>query len=151
VLEKPDLLANRVEAPQKLLFWPGEDQAPVLDAGDTDDSTWLEDAFDLEQCIERAVEHLEHRVTQARVELVGRKLEGVHVADSELDILELVLGSPAAGFREVLVPIDADHAAGRLRETERDRAVSATDIQYERAVAEMWKEEVRVVRGTSFT
>ena len=147
-VEQPEPLAEGVEAPQHLDVGPGKDQAAVLHAGDAEDAAGLQDALDLEQAVERPVERLEHRMAETGVEVVVGKVESVHVADSELDVLDPVLGCVATCRLEVVLRIDADDvSAGELRgQSERDRALRAPDVENEGAVGEMRKQEVGVDR-----
>src|SRR4029450_9391222 len=138
------------EASEKLLLGPCEDQTPVLDAGDADDTARFEGPPDFDQRVQGAVEGLEHRVAEAPVEVVAGKVERFHAAYSELHILDLVLGSPTACLRELLFgQIDTDHAAGGLSETERDRPLAAADVENEGLISQIRKEKVRVALGTS--
>jgi hypothetical protein len=59
--------------------------------------------------------------------LIG-KVEGVHAADTELDILDVVLGSGTPWVCELLVArINTDDVTDHFRQTERDGSCSATD------------------------
>jgi hypothetical protein len=80
--------------------------------------------------------------------MVRRKVERVHAADPELDILDLVLGGPHSRLCELLVvQVDADDATGRTGETERNRPLSAADIENDGVVVQIRKEKIGVVGG----
>ena len=112
------------------MVWPCENQAAVLDAGDAEDAARLENSFDLDEAVERAVERFEHRVAKTGVEVIVRKVERVNAADSELDIPDLVLGGVASCVGEFLLArIDTDDVCDRLRQTQRDRPLPAADIE----------------------
>jgi hypothetical protein len=81
------------------------------------------------------------------VEGVSRKIEVVDTADAEFHVVDLVLGDVAPHVYELFLGrVDADDAAGLLRQTERDRPRSAADVEDPGTVVEMRKQEVGVVR-----
>jgi hypothetical protein len=83
-------------------------------------------------------------VAKTGVEVIDRKVKGVHAADAELDILDLVLGGVALCVGEFLLArIDADDVTDRLRQTERDRPLSAAGIENAEVVVQVRKEKGR--------
>ncbi len=68
--------------------------------------------------------------------MIDRKVERVHAAAAELDVVDVVLGGVALCVYELLfVRIDADDMADLLRQTERDRPSSTPDVQNVEIVA----------------
>jgi hypothetical protein len=109
------LFADGVEPSQELVASPCENQAPVLDAGDAEDAAPVENSFDLDEAVERAVERFEGRMAETGVEVIVRKVEPVDAADPELDILDLVLGGIVPCVCERLVcRIDSVDMCDRL-------------------------------------
>ncbi len=147
ILEQPHSFADGIEASDELIVGPCEDQASVLDAGDAEDAARLKGSFDLDEAVEWVGERLEYRVAKTGVEVIDRQVEGVHAANAELDILDLVLGRVALCVGEFLLArIDADDVTDRLRQTERDRPLSAPGIENAEIVVQVWKQKVGVVR-----
>src|SRR5207248_10923082 len=97
-----------VEPPEELDAGPGEDQATVFDAGDSEHAARLQHALDLQQPVERSVERLEHRVAETGVEAAVGKVEAVDARDAELDVLDAVLVSIAARRLELVLGVNAD-------------------------------------------
>jgi hypothetical protein len=70
------------------------------------------------------------------IEVIHRKVEGVHVADAKLDILDVVLGRVMPSVCELLIAaIDPHDLSDRLREPNRDHSFSAADIENQKLVA----------------
>ena len=109
---------------------PCEDQASVLDAGDTEHAAGLENASDLSETVKRAVECFKQRVAKAGVEASVRKVEPVHAADPELDISDPVPGGVLLCVDERrLLPIDSVDVSNSFRKTQCDRRLPAADIE----------------------
>lgn len=148
MLEQPHSFPNGIEASEQLIVGPGEDQSSVLDAGDAENAARLEGSLDLDEAVKWIRERLEHRMAEAGVEVIGRKVEGIHAANPELDVLDVVVGRvPLCVCKFLAGRIDADDVTGPLRQTERDRPLSAAHVENANFVSQVRQQEVGVVRG----